>query len=458
MESAGGAQPRLHPHGWPTAALPRNNRSLERLVPRVDGLRLALFTLVVVNISRMHEFFGVVGKMRPALVATGLALLCAFLQPKRVSFQRVVRYWPGKMLLGFFVLASLSVPFGISQGGAGRFMIDAYAKMILAAFLVAAAAPTARELFVFVWGYVASSAVLSCMSLFVFKLQSYNGYSRLASMYSYDSNDAGLVLLVGLPLAILTLQTSRRFGKILSAITLATTGAAIARTGSRGALVGMAVVGVLFLLALRHISVFKRVGVLVAALVAMFVFAPPGYWTQMSTILSPKQDYNWTTQDGRKQIAIRGLGYMLEYPVFGLGISNFEKAECFLSDKAHDHVDGEPIRCTAPHNSWVQAGSELGIGGLVMWSVLLFGGVFSMRRLQRRLPAHWESGSREERFLYLAPGALSLSMIGFIITSTFLSFAWLDVVYTLAAYMVGLYAAVDHRMRREIVESPPHSA
>jgi hypothetical protein len=93
-----------------------------------------------------------------------------------------------------------------------------------------------------------------------------------------------------------------------------------------------------------------------------------------------------------------------------------------------------------------------------MWSVLLFGGVFSMRRLQRRLPAHWESGSREERFLYLAPGALSLSMIGFIITSTFLSFAWLDVVYTLAAYMVGLYAAVDHRMRREIVESPPHSA
>jgi hypothetical protein len=454
LESSGRGQARFRPPGWQSATTVRNRRYLQMLVPKVDVLRLALFVLIVVTISRMHEYIGIVGKMRPALVATCVALIYAFLQPRLLSFRRVVRYWPGKMLLGFFALASLSVPFGISQGGAGRFVVEVYAKMILAAFLIAAATPTARELFILIWGYVASSAVLSFMSLFVFKLQSYDGYSRLATMYSYDSNDAGLVLLVGLPLATLTLQTSRRFGKLVSAVTLVATGAAIARTGSRGALVGMAVVAVLFLLALRHISISKRVSVLVAAVLAMFVFAPPGYWMQMSTILRPKEDYNWTTTDGRKQIALRGLGYMLQYPVFGLGINNFPKAECAISDKAREHVDGEPIRCTAPHNSWVQAGSELGVGGFLMWSTLLFGGVFSMKRLQRRLPSHWESGTREERFLYLAPAALSLAMVGFIITSTFLSFAWLDVVYTLAAYMVGLYAAVEHRLRRQTVELP----
>lgn len=440
-----------------SAAACRDRRRLETLVPRWDVLRLMLFVLVVVNISRMHEYFGGISKMRPALVASAIAVLCIFLQPKLVSLPRALRYWPGKLLVSFFVLACLSVPFGISQGAAGSFILNAYGKVILAAFLIAATTPTGRELFVLIWGYVASAAVLAFMSLFFFKLHSYDGYSRLASMYSYDSNDAGLVLLVGLPLATLTLQTSRGFGKIVSGITLAATGAAIARTGSRGALVGMGIVGVLFLLTLRHISMAKRVGVLMAAMVAMFVFAPPGYWMQMSTILHPKEDYNWSTKDGRREVAMRGLGYMMTYPVFGLGIGNFQKAECVLSDKARDHIDGEPIRCTAPHNSWVEAGSELGVGGLILWVALLLGGVFSMKRLQKRLPRQWETGTREERFLFLAPGALSLAMIGFIITSTFLSFAWMDPVYTLAAYMVGLYAAIDHRVRRQIVEPSPHS-
>jgi len=440
-----------------SAAASRDRRRLETLVPRWDVLRLVLFVLILVNISRMHEYFGGISKMRPALIASAVAILCVFLRPKLVSLPQVLRYWPGKLIVSLFVLACLSVPFGISQGAAGSIIVNAYGKVILAAFLVAAASPTGRELFVLIWGYVASAAVLSFMSLFFFKLQSYDGYSRLASMYSYDSNDAGLVLLVGLPLATLTLQTSRRFGKIVSAITLAATGAAIARTGSRGALVGMGIVGVLFLLTLRHISMAKRLGVLVGSLVAMFVFAPPGYWMQMSTILHPKEDYNWSTKDGRRQVALRGLGYMMDYPVFGIGIGNFAKAECFFSDKARDHVDGEPIRCTAPHNSWVEAGSELGVGGLILWVALVSGGVFSMKRLQKRLPRHWETGTREERFLFLAPGALSLAMIGFIITSTFLSFAWMDVVYTLAAYMVGLYAAIDHRLRRQIVESSSHS-
>ncbi|MFL5613849.1 MAG: O-antigen ligase family protein [Gemmatimonadaceae bacterium] len=442
--------------GW-QVRLPRAHAAVEALVPRLDALRLALFILILVNISRMHEYFGIIGRLRPAFVATGVALICVLLQPKLLSFSTVMRYWPGKILFGFFIFACLSVPFGISQGGAGNYLIEEYSKIILAAFLVAAATPTARELFVFVWGYVASVAALGFMSLFVFKLHSYDGYSRLASMFSYDSNDAGLALLVGLPLATLTLQTSRRFGRIVSATTIITTAAAIARTGSRGALVGMGVVGVLFLFALRHIAISKRIAVLVAAVVAIFAFAPPGYWRQMSTVLRPEEDYNWTTKDGRKEVALRGLGYMMAYPVFGIGINNFEKAECVISDKARDHVDGQPLRCTAPHNSWVQAGSELGVGGLLMWAALLFGGVFSMRRLQKRLPAYWESGTREERFLYLAPPALSLAMIGFIITSTFLSFAWLDVVYTLAAYMAGLYAAIEHRMRRQYVGSPPHS-
>ena len=48
--------------------------------------------------------------------------------------------------------------------------------------------------------------------------------------------------------------------------------------------------------------------------------APPGYWDQMGTILEPTEDYNWSDPIGRRQIMIRGMGYIAQYPVFGLGV------------------------------------------------------------------------------------------------------------------------------------------
>ena len=56
-------------------------------------------------------------------------------------------------------------------------------------------------------------------------------------------------------------------------------------------------------------------------LLTMMATAPPGYWKSMQTILEdPKADYNWDSLNGRRQLAKRGMGYMLAYPVFGVGI------------------------------------------------------------------------------------------------------------------------------------------
>jgi len=420
----------------------------DALRPMLDPLRIALFTLILMTVSRVHQHFTIIGRLRPALLAMAVAAGYAVLRPSSLPMRNFVRYWPGKVILALLVLACLSIPFGISLGGSAQFMLDNYSKVVLCAAFVAVAVRSARDLYLFVWAYVAASAILAWMMFSVFQLQTYGGYQRLAELYSYDSNDAGLVLLVGLPLAVLTFQTGRRWSKLASAGIVLAIGAAVARTGSRGALVGMGVVGFFLLIGLKQISVGKRVGVLAAAFVAMVAFAPPGYWQQMSTILNAKEDYNWTTENGRKQVAQRGLSYMMQYPVFGLGINNFARAECSISDKAKNHVDNTPLRCSAPHNTWVQTASELGIGGFVLWCMLLFGGVASMRRLARRLPKAWEYGTREQRFLYLAPAALALSLVSFMITSTFLSFAWIDTVYLVAAFMIGLYHCVDVELAR----------
>lgn len=426
------------------------------LRPALDTLRLALFTLILMNVSRIHQHITIVGRMRPALLAMGIACMYAVLRPSALPLGGVLRQWQGRTIVALLGLACLSAPFGLSLGASGKFILDVYVKVILCALFVAASIRTARDLYLYVWAYVGAAAVLTWMSFTVFRLQAYNGYSRLAELYTYDSNDAGLVLLVGFPLAVLTFQSGRALGKVASAGIVLALGAAIARTGSRGALVGLGVVAVALLLSLRQISVAKRVAVMAAAVVALVAFAPPGYWQQMQTILSPKDDYNWTTENGRKQVALRGLGYMARYPVFGIGINNFARAECTIADKAINHVDNTALRCTAPHNTWIQVASELGVGGITLWVTLLVGSVVAMRRLQRRLPRAWLRGSREQRFLYLAPTALALSMVGFMITSTLLTFAWLDIVYIIVAMMIGLHRAVEHALVGAMPPAVPH--
>jgi len=421
-----------------------------------DPLRLSLFLLTVLTVSRVHQHFPFIAQFRPALLLAALTGIYAYLNPRLIA-KGVFQNWIPKLVAAIAVWACLSVPFGISLGGAAKFFLDEYSKTLIYFVLLVVAIRGPRDLYTLIWAYVISSGILVYLSWFVFKVKRYsiNGLERISSGYTFDANDLGLVLIIGLALAILTYQTSGKYGKLASAGVVLGVGATIARSGSRGAFVGLVVVGIALLFMLKSVSVTARLGFLFATVIALGIAAPPGYWRQMGTILRPSDDYNATTINGRVAVAKRGMGYMFEYPIFGLGLNNFARAECFISDKAQNHIVGTGLRCTPPHNSYVQAGAELGVPGLIMWSCLVFGSIIGMNRLRRRLPRSWARGDPEQRFMYLATMYLALAMIGFAVTAFFLTFAWLDMVYYLAAMMAGLYSCVELRLRET---APGHAA
>ena len=373
----------------------------------------------------------------------------ALLNPKKLAPKNAFRYWTTRLVTLMVVWACFSVPFGISLGGAASYILQEYSRTIIFFFLLVLTIKTVRDLYAYVWAYAIGSLILVWMALFVFHLSHASGtYAyRLSNLYSYDANDIGCVFMPGLACALLLFQTTKGKLKLVAGVTLLGIGAAMARSGSRGGFIAIAVVGVALLVMLKTVPVPKRVGFVLATMLALVIAAPPGYWEQMGTILAPKQDYNWSTKDGRKEVWTRGMGYMLEHPIFGLGINNFQKAECFLSQKAQNHIAGTGLRCTPPHSSYVEAGAELGIPGLIMFSGLILGGIVSMLRLRRRMPSSWLRGDPEERFLYHAPMYFAIGMIGFAVACAFLTFAWLDIIYILLAFMTGLYASIDRKLQ-----------
>jgi O-antigen ligase len=421
-----------------------------RMRVKLDPLRLYLFLLTIITVSRVHQHWEIIGKFRPALLLAVFTAIYAFLNPKQIRPENF-QYWPPRVIAALAVWACLSVPFGISMGGSAVYILFVYSKTLIYAFLLVLAIRGVRDLYAFVWAYVISSAILVYFSLFVFGLSRAAGSyaERLNDLYTFDANDVGLVLMIGLPLTMLAFQTAKGLPKLFCGVLLAGLGATISRTGSRGAFVGFIITGTALLVLLKNVSIVKRMAFVAVTVAALVIWAPPGYWEQMNTLTNPTQDYNWTTADGRKEVSKRGIGYMLHYPIFGLGINNFWRAECFISDKAVNHVAGTGLRCTPPHNSYLQAGAELGIPGLILWVTLVWGCIVTGLKLRKRLPMRWLHGDPEQRFLYLASMYIPVAMIGFATTSVFLTFAWMDMVYIVAALTTGLILAAEQKLRAE---------
>jgi len=413
----------------------------------VDPLRVVVFLLMFVILSRIHHHFAFIGRLRPALLLTAAALVIALAKPGLLTKQPVLKQWPALVVIALGVSACLSVPFGISLGNSASFILEAYGKVLVISVLLMLATRNSRDISTYVWAYVLSMGVLVWMAFFVFQSYEIMGVERLLQVYSYDTNDLALVLAVGIPLVLWQLETGRGVQRAIAVVVLLVSLMAIARTGSRGGLLALVGVGLGFLLLADHFSVVRKTVFAASALIALLLVAPQGYWERMETIVNPTGDYNWTSTDGRLALLTRGFGYMASHPVFGIGINNFARAEGTISSKARRSPTGAGVSWTAPHNSYIEVGAEMGVPAMILWAALPIGGLISMYRLRRRIPRSWRAGEWEERFLSLGATYLAIALLAFAVSSAFLSFAYMPPIYLLTALVVGVRAGVEGKLR-----------
>ena len=422
------------------------------LTPTADAVRVCLFGIMMINISAIQMYMGPVRYLRPGMTFLALAVLLALLKPKLVDWKNMTASYPSKWVLVFFGLACGSAVFGLSLGGSASYILNVYSRNLIFFFLIVIAIRNIHDLALLMWSFVASVGVLVVLAQTVLNLElTREGLGRLeGGQGMFDANDLGMILVMALPLAVLFFFNGKPLTRMLSLGTMIGIPVTIALTGSRGAMIGLCVVGLTMLVTLRRISVIKRVSILVAVAAGLFLAAPQGYWKQMSTLLNLKEDYNYSVDYGRKGIAKRGIGYMLGRPLFGVGVANFPRAEGTISPIASARMSqGLSVEWIAPHNTYVNVGAEMGIPALIIWLSLLFGGTIGLWRLRRRLPPSWAHENAERKFLGDACLFLPISFLGFAVTSLFLSHAYTIVPYVIFAYLGGLHVLVHKELRAD---------
>ncbi|HEX4824869.1 MAG TPA: O-antigen ligase family protein [Candidatus Polarisedimenticolaceae bacterium] len=248
-----------------------------------------------------------------------------------------------------------------------------------------------------------------------------------------DENDLALglnaALGVGMYLAMEAQSAGRRF-LILASMAVMVTG--VVSTISRGGFVGLATMG-------AYLVVFSpKRGVALAAVagfaIVLVLFAGPTFWHEVDSIKTADQ----VGDTGEERLYYWGLGWkmFLDNPVIGVGTRNFPIQVYMYEDKRRaqngDHAWGR-----AAHSFPITLLAEHGLVGTSLVLLMLGWVVKAHRRLLRA----WKEAPTDprRRSSALLGSGIVAGLVGFMVSSIFLSSLYYPIVWVL----VALFASLD---------------
>lgn len=327
------------------------------------------------------------------------------------------------------VLILISIPLGISPGESFYTFLDGFAKVAIMFIVMVNVTRTRLRLSGMMFLGLAVACMMS-ISHFEdywtgnFSVEGYRVGKINHGMFT-DPDDSALHLVTMIPLAIALLLGSRNiFKKILFGVCALLMIGGMVFTFSRGGFLGLiAVIAVLGWKFGRR----NRLAVMLLLFVFAIAFAalaPGHYPTRILSIFDHSLDPVGSA-DARTALLLRSIYVMLTHPLLGVGLGNFPVVS---------------IQSKVTHNAYTQIGSEVGIPALLVYLGMM---IYAIRRLAR-IEREAQGERRDVRFYSLAIG-LQASLVGYMVSSFFLSVAFGWYIYYLVGYAVCLRRLYEAR-------------
>lgn len=315
---------------------------------------------------------------------------------------------------GILLFALVSVPFSVWPTKSVDVLINYYLKNLIYFYIIAHILVTANQINKTVFTLIVTVTLLSVIPLLY-----RTGIARITASSFYDPNDFAFLFVCVLPFVIFNFFKEKGIRKIFLLVSGGLMMAVIILTRSRGGFVGLLVVGGFILLKTLKKNKLLAGFILLGSIAVFSIVTPAGYWERMETIVEPGDDYNIYSPAGRIEVWKKGIKLMTENPLTGVGIGNFTTAEGL----SHKDVGG---KWSTAHNSFIQIGGELGVGGLILFILLFYYLFKSLRRIISIDPK-----------IKTLKDSLEVSLIGYITGGFFLSQAYSMVLYLIAGMIIA---------------------
>jgi O-antigen ligase/polysaccharide polymerase Wzy-like membrane protein len=383
----------------------------ERIGPAKSPVPFAaLLTFTFVLLIAPQTIHPVLGVLRIALLAVGVAILANFWDRSARGaplFELPRGSWPA-IALGAWAL--VTAPMSYWPGGSIDLFLEMFSKSIIVFLLIPQIVDTRRRLrrllvFLCVLGMVI--AVTAVQNFLAGDFVATAG--EVTKIEGYDApltanpNDMAMMLNLLLPLtwALFAIHRSGKARLALGAL-FALEAVAVFLTFSRAGFITLALVWTVH--ALRSLRGAWRFGALtaVAGGLCALAFLPGAYGQWLGTITDVSSDPTGSSQQ-RLQLMTTAVGVALDHPVFGAGLGMNVLA-----------ITAETGGWRHVHNVYLQYACDLGVLGFGLFVLLLWRCIKAARDV-------WQAreGRGERQELYYMARAIELSIWAFAIDAFF---------------------------------------
>lgn len=393
--------------------------------------RICLALFIAVAVARVHGIIPGLSVIRPGKLLMIPLLLATVLALPRWQVLFALRTTVAKSIAVIALLALLSIPLSIWPSNS----LDAFVGTLVSSLLLFVVASA---------GFADRDAARLCILVLVLSvgvdaLYLLVGPAPLMAGRPYigaglDPNESAALFVFTLPFAIALGVGGERKRWVGLGVSLLLVAAVVA-TGSRGGVLGLLVVALILIVRADRKSRRKYMAAVATCAAVFALVVNEDQLARFKTIFTPESDYNLTDREGRIQVWTRGMSYMMNRPVLGIGIRGFETAEGVLSGKRNV---GYGIRYTSAHNSFVQVGAELGVIGLAAFIIAWWSAGRGCRLVERRAMRDRTARPRiADQEAKLAASA-HCALVGLAATAFFLSLAYHPITLLALAVCVGV--------------------
>jgi len=395
----------------------------------------ALFLFTLILYARPAEFY-------PSALTASIALVIAlaavgFFIPTQLSLEGTLTARPREvnLVLLFCLTGLLSVPFAINRAEAWAEFSGTFIRCIVIFVLIVNVVRTEARLKGLIFLAMAAGIWLSIEAINDYRLglltvEGYRAAGRGTGIFG-NTNDMALHLVTILPISVaLMLGAKGAIRKFLYGACAAVMIAAIVLSYSRGAFLGLVVVFVFFTLKLGGRHRFEiLLAVLGMALVALM--APSGYGGRLLSIFDPSLDVAGSA-DARRGELFRSIYVALRHPLLGIGMGNYQNEMSYTG-----HVT---------HNAYTQVAAEMGMAALFCYMMFIITPLRKLAQIARETFAT----RHNSQYYYLTVG-LQASLLGYMVSSFFLSVAYHWYVYYLVGFAVCMRRLYESETGKVVV-------
>jgi O-antigen ligase len=411
------------------------------------GFTILLFFLFLLH-SRILDL--VLSTFHIPILSLYSSVAAAFLSGGLV---RALAHRLGAVWLAFTLWMIFAVPFSVWPGGAMHYT-QLWLKVVLIYFVIVGLIGDFGQFRRAIQAIAFAIFVLSLLTIPFGEMS--NGRLVLARGRFENPNDLAQILLMALPLWWFIahdaqLSRVRRSGAYMAMIPIFW---AMARTGSRGALIAALVVGLILFLRSSMTQKIQVAGggaiLLIAAALLLpgvikgryFTFLSADDTPQESALEQQVEDSAVTSTLGRWHMLQDSIAITLRHPLFGVGAGQFVVAQDIYAREVQ-HLKKGSWQVT--HNTYTEVSSETGLPGLLFYTLAL---IFTFRTA--RLPVRFRTRRLPPELAELVSASfcLRLSTLAFAVSALFASLAYQTQLVTLAALAVVL-----SRTSRPILDS-----